>query len=149
MCSRQLLALLRHRKRADRLPLSGAIWTLSRRRRMTKSGPIFGSIHRTCLSPLVTDRSWYHPPLHERSPFGGSRGKLHRTTKILSHAARRRGRVAARGARAADYEAADHRVLGSNHSCGREPTGRRLCAALRELGWIENRTIAIEAKYRE
>jgi hypothetical protein len=29
---------------------------------------------------------------------GGSHGKLHRTTKILSHAQRRRCRVAARGA---------------------------------------------------
>src|SRR6266536_6197881 len=34
-------------------------------------------------------------------PTGGSHGKPHRTTKILSHARRRGGRVAARGARAA------------------------------------------------
>ena len=38
------------------------------------------------------------------TPTGGSHGKLHRTTKILSHAARRRGsRVAARGARAGEF----------------------------------------------
>jgi hypothetical protein len=34
----------------------------------------------------------------------GSHGKLHRTTKILSHASRRRGGVAARGAGAAATE---------------------------------------------
>src|SRR5262249_45465389 len=44
------------------------------------------------------------------TPTGGSHGKPHRTTKILSHA-RRRGRVAARGARTAAGEAADHRAL--------------------------------------
>src|SRR6266566_23281 len=38
------------------------------------------------------------------TPTGGSHGKPHRTTEILSHA-RRRGRVAARGARAAAGEA--------------------------------------------
>src|SRR5262249_52917227 len=46
------------------------------------------------------------PPLHECPQPEGSHGKLRRTTKILSHAARRRGgRVAARGARAAAGDA--------------------------------------------
>src|SRR5262249_23641789 len=45
------------------------------------------------------------PPLND-PPIGGSHGKPHPTTKILSHAARRRGgRVAARGARAAGGDA--------------------------------------------
>jgi hypothetical protein len=61
--------------------------------------------------------AWYHPPLH---------GKLHRTTKILSHA-RRRGSMAARRAGtglsvAADYDhRADHgwqrAVSGSQNRC--------------------------------
>src|SRR6266404_1421460 len=63
------------------------------------------------------------------TPTGGSHGKPHRTTKILSHAWRRGGRVAARGARAAGREAADHRVLGRRHAVRLEPVGSRLCAA--------------------
>src|SRR5215475_6772521 len=47
--------------------------------------------------------SW---PLHEMTPTRGSHGKLHRTTKILSHA-RRRGGLAARGAGAAAADAGD------------------------------------------
>jgi hypothetical protein len=43
---------------------------------------------------------WYHPLLHECPPTGGSHGKPHQTTKILSRARRRGGRVAAGGARA-------------------------------------------------
>src|SRR6516225_1975256 len=61
---------------------------------------------------LGTDRAmeaWYHPPLHEWPPTGGSHGKSHRTTKILSHARRRGGGVAARGARAAGRAGAAHR----------------------------------------
>src|SRR5262249_33341592 len=46
------------------------------------------------LSTLATDHAmWYHPPLHECPPAGGSHGKLHRTTKILSHVGRRCGSV--------------------------------------------------------
>src|SRR6266446_1952821 len=47
------------------------------------------------------------PPWHEWPPTGGSHGKLHRTTKILSHARRRGGRVAGWGARAAAGDAGD------------------------------------------
>ena len=43
------------------------------------------------------------------TPTGGSHGKPHRTTKILSHA-RRRDRVAARGAGAARRKNAPHRL---------------------------------------
>src|SRR5262249_53958934 len=47
------------------------------------------------------------------TPTGGSHGKSHRTTKILSHASRRRGgRVAGGDVGAAAGEATDHRVLG-------------------------------------
>src|SRR5262249_16977532 len=62
----------------------------------------------TCVSALVTDRAmeaWYHRLLHERPPSGGSHGKPHRTTKILSHAVWRRGGLAARGGRAAADDA--------------------------------------------
>jgi hypothetical protein len=55
--------------------------------------------------------------------------------------------MADRSACAAGGENADHRILGSNHSCGREPTDHCLVALLqrlREIGWIEGRTIAIE-----
>src|SRR5262249_37278784 len=45
------------------------------------------------------------------TPIAGSHGKLHRTTKILSHA-RRRGGVAARGARAAAGQVAHDWIPG-------------------------------------
>src|SRR5262249_47447297 len=54
----------------------------------------FGSIHTTCLSALVTDRplkAWYNPNCMNDPQPEGSHGKLHQTTKILSHASRRRG----------------------------------------------------------
>src|SRR5215831_19987165 len=53
------------------------------------------------------------------TPIAGSHGKLHRTTKILSHA-RRRGGVAARGARATTGDAG-RRII----SVPRLPTIRR------------------------
>src|SRR5262249_55379538 len=71
--------------------------------------PIFGSIHATWLSVLVTDRTmeaWYHPSSMNDPQPEGSHGKLHRTPKILSHA-RRRGGLASRGARAAARHAGD------------------------------------------
>src|SRR5262245_13623353 len=45
------------------------------------------------LGPDRAMEAWYHPPLHERPPTGGSHGKPHWTPKVLSHA-RRRGRRA-------------------------------------------------------
>src|SRR5262245_48635967 len=62
------------------------------------------------LYGLGTDRAmeaWYHLHCMNDPQAGGSHGKLHRTTKILSHAARQRGRVAARGACAAALDASD------------------------------------------
>src|SRR5262249_33004624 len=64
----------------------------------------FEAFNSTCLSALVQDRAmeaWYYPLLHEWSPTGGSHGKPHRTTKILSHARWRSSCVFARSARAA------------------------------------------------
>src|SRR5262249_27845542 len=70
----------------------------------------FGSIHSICLSALVRRPrdgsvvSFLH--CMNDPPAGGSHGKLHRTTKILSHAARwRGGRLAACRARAAASDA--------------------------------------------
>src|SRR6516225_2563749 len=51
-------------------------------------------------------------------------------TARVHHTARRRGRVAARGARAAGGEVADHRVPGLDHAHNPWPMGRRLCAAV-------------------
>ena len=50
-------------------------------------------IHSTCLSALVQTARWKRGtilPLDECPPAGGSHGKLHQTTKILSHAERQR-----------------------------------------------------------
>jgi hypothetical protein len=56
---------------------------------------VFGSVHATCLSPLVTDRAmqaWYQSLHCMNDPqLEGSHGKPHRTTKILSHVRRRSG----------------------------------------------------------
>src|SRR5262249_19591371 len=59
------------------------------------------------------------PPLHECPPAGGSHGKPRRTTKILS-LARRRGRVAARGARTASGDAGGR--------VSQQRVGRVICA---------------------
>src|SRR5262249_2299551 len=77
----------------------------------------FEAFNSTCLSALVQDRAmeaWYYPLLHEWPPTGGSHGKPHRTTKILSHALWTCRCVASRGARAGDWlVAANWRVDGS------------------------------------
>src|SRR5262249_14118051 len=54
-------------------------------------------VHYTALVQTARWKRGIIPPLHEWPPVGGSHGKLHRKTKILSHASRRRGRVAAHG----------------------------------------------------
>src|SRR5262249_42175531 len=93
-----LLALNGHIEAGWRCPLSGVKRTKPKRDALSAFDP------KRTLSGLKSRNAavgvWYHPPLHEWPPSGGSHGKLHRTTKVLSHA-RRRGRVAARGARAA------------------------------------------------
>src|SRR5262245_22544608 len=57
-----------------------------------------------------------------------------RTTKILSHARRRGGRVVACGGGAAGNEGADHRNPGFGHTYDPGPVVRRLCPAAAELG---------------
>ena len=56
--------------------------------------------------------------------------------------------VAARGARSAARKPADHRRSGLG-LCRMEPLGSALMQRLRELGCIENRTIAIEYRWTE
>ena len=58
--------------------------------------------------------------------------------------------MAARGARAAAGEAADHRVLGRQHGFDSRANGSAaFVQRLRELGWIEGRTVAIEYRWAE
>jgi ABC transporter substrate binding protein len=57
--------------------------------------------------------------------------------------------VAARGARAAGREAADHRVLGRGHAVRLEPVGSRLCEATTRTRLERGRTIAIEYRWAE
>ena len=57
--------------------------------------------------------------------------------------------LAARRARAAAGQAADHRVPGRGHACGLEPWTAAFVQRLRELGWIEGRTVAIEYRWAE
>src|SRR6516225_118082 len=71
------------------------------------------------------------------TPNGGSHGKPHPTTKILSHA-RRRGCVAARGARAAAEEAADDRLLGREFTTSPGSMDRCFRAAAARA-WVDRR----------
>ena len=57
--------------------------------------------------------------------------------------------MAARGARAAAVKAADHRVPWREHGFGLGSLVSRFCAELRELGWMEGRTVAIEYRWAE
>src|SRR5262245_66350516 len=54
------------------------------------------------------------------TPTGGSHGKPYRTTKILSHAARRGGGVAAHSAGAAAGDAGCYSFVGSTERAGEE-----------------------------
>src|SRR5215831_12135736 len=57
-------------------------------------------------------------------------------TTPVHHAARRRGRVAARGARAAASEASDHRFHWREHAFGLRPMGCPLRAATTRA-WVD------------
>jgi putative tryptophan/tyrosine transport system substrate-binding protein len=68
----------------------------------------------------------------------------------VHHAAWRRGsRMAAGGARAAAREAADHRIPRCNYSFVPEAMDGCFTQRLRELGWIEGRTVTIEYRWAE
>src|SRR5262249_10306196 len=66
---------------------------------------VFGSFHRTCLVTDSAMDAWYHPFCMNDPQPRGSHGKPYRTTKVLTHAGRRAGRMAARRTSAADGEA--------------------------------------------
>jgi putative ABC transport system substrate-binding protein len=57
--------------------------------------------------------------------------------------------VADRGGRAAGGKAANHRVSWHDHAFGLGLMDRRFSAWLRELGWIEGRSVAIEYHWAE
>src|SRR5262245_24072575 len=68
-----------------------------------------------------------------------------------AHHAHRRcgGCVVARGVGAAGGEAADNRVPRRNHACTWSQYVAAFVQRLRELGWIEGRTIRIEYRWAE
>jgi hypothetical protein len=57
--------------------------------------------------------------------------------------------MAARGTRAAAGEDADHRVPGPAHAVRQSKWTAAFVERMRELGWIEGRTIAIEYRWAE
>jgi putative tryptophan/tyrosine transport system substrate-binding protein len=80
---------------------------------------------------------------------GGAYDSHHRTAGIAGRSRRRCGGVAARGARAAGGEAADYRVPGCGDAFVPSKSVTAFVQRLRELGWIENRTVAIEYRWAE
>ena len=71
-------------------------------------------------------------------------------TAAVHHASRRRGGwLAARGAGAAVCEAAYHRISGHGHPSVWSNWTAAFVQRLRELGWVEGRTIAIEYRWAE
>src|SRR5262244_1809907 len=77
----------------------------------------------------------------------GHHGKLHRTTKILSHA-RRRGGVAARGAGARRQRAAGRWLLsGSERDSETQLRVGAFREGLQKLGWAEGRNLQIDYRW--
>ena len=63
---------------------------------------------------------------------------------------RHSGCLAAPGTRATAGKTADHRVSGCGHGCRARPTATAaFLQRLRELGWIEGRTVTIEYRWAE
>ena len=67
----------------------------------------------------------------------------------VHHAAQWRRSCVAAGCERAAREAADHWVLGSGHAFDDELAVAAFVQRLRELGWIESRTVAIEYRWAE
>ena len=67
----------------------------------------------------------------------------------VHHAARRRGGVAARGARAAGRKLPTIGFLGANTPSGQSRWTAAFVQRLQELGWIEGRNVAIEYRWAE
>ena len=86
----------------------------------------------------------YDAPSHS----GGQNANPWNETARVHRGTRRRGCVAAGGAGAAGGETADHRVSGRDHAFGAQWTAA-FVQRLRELGWIEGRTVAIEYRWAE
>src|SRR5262245_45309591 len=71
-------------------------------------------------------------------------------TAQIHHASRRCGRrLAARGARAADAEAAGHRALEPDDDLGLNQQLAAFVEQLRAVGWIEGRAVAIKVRWGE
>jgi ABC-type uncharacterized transport system substrate-binding protein len=106
---------------------------------------VFGSIHRTCLSPLVTDRvmeAWYHPSRHGMTSRIGRR-------KFLATLG---GAATAWPLAARAQQSAKLPTIGYIFSSTPSAESQRITAflqRLRELGWIEGRTMVIEFRSGE
>jgi len=79
----------------------------------------------------------------------GVRGKVRHEAARIHHTARRRRRVAASSERAADAETPDHRVLKPTTASVENQRVAAFVHRLRELGWIEGRTVAIKVRWAE
>src|SRR5215471_8485423 len=98
-----------------------------------------GLVRSSATFSTASTRTGHRRPkfavMHNTAPMNGVVGcdpraeGPYETTRV-HHAPRRRGGgVAARGARAAAGEAADHRIFGPEHAFGRKRVGRRFYTA--------------------
>src|SRR5262249_9436359 len=86
---------------------------------------------------------------HPNRMVGGMGGGSNETARI-HHASRRCGRrLAARGAREADAEAAGHRVLEPDDASVANQRVAPFVERLRAVGWIEGRAVAIKVRWGE
>src|SRR5262249_27155162 len=71
------------------------------------------------------------------------------TARVHHNARRRGGGLAACGTGAAAGQAANHRVLGLDHALVESQRVASFVQRLRELGWIDDRNVAIEYRWGE
>ena len=93
--------------------------------------------------------AWYHPSIAGMTPNRRVTWQATSDDEVLSHTRWRGGCVAARGARAAGGEAAYHRILGAGTLSAWSLWVASFVERLREFGWIEGRTVAIEYRWAE